>query len=50
MALLLICTWGHCGLRLNTAYCGSEAIHRGCCGGAGRFHWIGVTVMESWLR
>ena len=23
MALLLICAWEHCGLRLNTAHCGS---------------------------
>ena len=49
MALLLICAWDHCGLRLNTTCCGSEGIHWGCCGGTGRFHWIGVTV-ESWSR
>ena len=50
MVLLLICTWLHSGLRLNTANCGSKAIHWGCCGGTGRFHWIGDTVMESWLK
>ena len=47
MVLLLICGWDDSGLRLNTAYCGSKAIHWGCCGVAGLLHWIGVSVMEA---
>ena len=42
MVLLLICVSEakHCLLWFN-----SEAIHWEYCGGAGCFHWIGVTVL-----